>query len=190
MGKSLAEMTLTELWQLFPIEIKPYSAVYPAQYERESSRILSLIGDFTVRLSHIGSTAVAGLYSKPIVDILAEIRPDARPDTVKKMLEREWVCMNLQMTPLRMSFNKGYTERGYDKEVFHLHVVNYGSCDELYFRDYLIDNPDVAAQYAALKKSLLRFRFDRDGYTRAKTDFVLDCVKKAKRDYGDRYKPL
>ena len=46
----------------------------------------------------------------------------------------------------------------------------------------------MAAEYAALKKELaVRYRYDRDGYTAAKSDFVKKYTERAKRKYGKRY---
>lgn len=59
--KELSEMSLEELWQLFPIVLKEYDQRYPAWYEKERKAIVSLLGEETIRrISHIGSTAVQG----------------------------------------------------------------------------------------------------------------------------------
>lgn len=59
---------------------------------------------------------------------------------------------------------------------FHLHLVPVDSqrfCDELAFRDRLRGTPEVAREYAELKKSLAeRFQTDREGYTLGKSDFI------------------
>lgn len=48
-----------------------------------------------------------------------------------------------------------------------------GDNDEIYFRDYLCTHPEVTMEYEALKLSLQEpFRYNRDGYTAAKGDFV------------------
>ena len=47
----------------------------------------------------------------------------------------------------RISFNKGYTEDGFAEKVFHLHLRYRGDNGELYFRDFLIEHPDVAKEY-------------------------------------------
>ncbi len=45
--------------------------------------------------------------------------------------------------------------------------------DELAFRDHLQENPQIAAEYLALKRNLAsRFANDREAYTNAKSDFV------------------
>lgn len=88
----------------------------------------------------------------------------------------------------RISFNKGYTEDGFAEKVFHLHLRYRGDNDELYFRDFLIEHPDVAKEYESLKMLLAkRYKYNRDEYTRAKSDFVLSCTNKAKKLYPDRY---
>lgn len=45
--------------------------------------------------------------------------------------------------------------------------------DQLAFRDILRSKPEVAEEYAILKKQLAeKFKDDRDGYTEAKTAFI------------------
>ena len=88
----------------------------------------------------------------------------------------------------RVSFNKGYTEKGFAEKVFHLHLRYVGDHDELYFRDYLIEHTDIAAEYERMKLELWKkYEFDRDGYTKSKTDFIQKYTEKAKLKYGDRY---
>ena len=87
-----------------------------------------------------------------------------------------------------MSFNKGYTERGFADRVFHLHLRRQGDHDELYFRDYLQEFPEVAKAYEALKLSLWKpYEHDRDGYTQCKGDFVQQATRRAKARYPGRY---
>ena len=88
----------------------------------------------------------------------------------------------------RLSFNKGYTVDGFAEKVFHVHLRYAGDNDELYFRDYLNDNSDIAHEYENLKLKLWKeFEYNRDAYTHAKTDFVKMYTTKAKSLYGDRY---
>ena len=70
------EMTLEELWQLFPIALSDHRAEWADRFARERRRILSFLpNDCPVSLSHIGSTAIPGIKAKNIVDILAETAP-------------------------------------------------------------------------------------------------------------------
>ena len=85
----------------------------------------------------------------------------------------------------RLSFNKGYTENGFADRVFHLHLRYAGDNDELYFRDYLIEHPDVAKEYEKLKLELWKkYEHNRDAYTEAKTEFVRKYTEKARKCRG------
>jgi GrpB-like predicted nucleotidyltransferase (UPF0157 family) len=48
------------------------------------------------------------------------------------------------------------------------------------FRDYLRSHQEVADDYATLKRSLAaRFEHDREAYTRGKTEFVVEVLRRA-----------
>ena len=179
-------MSLEELWRLFPVELAEYDGSHFLRFSRERERLVKLLPAGS-RISHIGSTAIKDIAAKPITDILAELPCDASFDDAREALESAgYICMSVRKG--RMSFNKGYTPAGYAEEVFHLHLRYFGDNDELYFRDYASEHADVAAEYAALKKELaVRYRYDRDGYTAAKGDFVKKYTGIAKRKYVKRY---
>ena len=74
MSPSLEEMSLEELWQLFPIFLREHQDEWKEWYEEERLRLLSFLPEHQiVRLTHIGSTSVETIWAKPIVDILLEI---------------------------------------------------------------------------------------------------------------------
>jgi len=56
--------------------------------------------------------------------------------------------------------------------------------NRLLFRDYLIDYPDVAREYASIKEKLSdTHKDDRVAYTQAKSDFIEIVTDKAIRHY-------
>lgn len=180
MGKSLADMTLTELWELFPIVLSPHNPLW-LDWARDEINVLSLLlAGFSPLINHIGSTAIPDIHAKPIVDILVEVSPDVEFSKIKHTLkESGYICMSESCE--RLSFNKGYTPEGYDEKVFHVHVHRIGDNDEILFRDYMIAHHDKAQEYEQLKLSLLpAYRNNRDGYTEAKSDFVKFIVNQAK----------
>ena len=186
MGKKLSEMTLEELWQLFPIFLTEHKPCWQEWYNAEAA-LLQHILPAVHRISHIGSTAIPTIWAKPIVDILVEI-PQAHslPDYKAAILSCGYICMAQRENAI--SFNKGYTESGFAERVFHLHLKYAGDHDELYFRDYLIDHPDIASDYEKLKLQLWKqYEHDRDGYTDAKAAFVKEYTRQAKALYGSRY---
>ena len=179
MGKSLSDMTLEELWQLFPIFLTPHQDVWQDWYQEEATILQTMLPP-TAQLHHIGSTAIPGIWAKPIIDILVEVPGEGDLERVRETLVGNgYLCMS--ESSRRVPLNKGYTQDGFAQKVFHIHVRCQGDHDELYFRDYLTDHPEVAKEYEALKLGLWkRFEHDRDGYTQAKTDFVQRYTQKAK----------
>ncbi len=177
--EKLRNMSLTELWRLFPVVLAPYNPEWKDWAEIEIKRLTSLLSEYSPIINHVGSTAIGGIMAKPIVDILIEISPDFDWDNVKRQLEQSgYICMSESGN--RMSFNKGYTPHGYAPKVFHIHIHTIGDNDEIAFRDYLISAPKVTNEYEALKMRLLPiYKNNRDGYTDAKSGFIKTVLEMA-----------
>lgn len=190
--KKLENMSLGELWQLFPIILRAHNPAYKAWYDEEERQLLKLLQSHQIqRINHIGSTAVEGLIAKPIIDLLLELPQDYDMTTVEQRLaDNGWLCMQRDDSQRTLDLNKGYTPDGFAEKVFHLHIKPLGDWDELYFRDYLRDHPPVAREYETLKQGLLiQFEHDRDAYTQAKSAFIIECIARARQEYGLRYAP-
>lgn len=184
--KELSEMSLNELWQLFPIFLTEHNDDWKKQFSDEKTYLSGIIPN-AVTINHIGSTAVDSIWAKPIIDILAEVETEADLKlSADSLIRSGYTCMSRE--PKRISLNKGYTKKGFAEKVFHLHLRLCGDNDELYFRDYLIEHPDIAREYEKLKKALWKkYEHDRNAYTDAKTAFINQYTNKAKFDYGKRY---
>ncbi len=190
--KELNEMTLEELWTLFPIILKESNPLYPQWYEEEKKNLLNHLGTYNIcRIHHIGSTAVKGLLAKPIIDILLEQPADYKIADIATTLEKEgWIVMARNEKQQTLDLNKGYTAKGFAERVFHLHVKPLSDWDELYFRDYLRMHHEIALEYELLKKNLKeQYEFNRDAYTVAKTHFIKKYTSKARIEFGSRYLP-
>lgn len=187
MSKKLSEMTLEELWTLFPIILREHQSCWKDWYKEEETLLREELPANIVRISHVGSTAVETIWAKPIVDILVEIPLATDMESLTEWLARcGYRCMS--RSDGRASFNKGYTENGFAERVFHLHLRYVGDNDELYFRDWLNDHLEDAKWYEALKLKLWKlYEHDRDGYTAQKTGMVAEMTARAKVKYGDRY---
>ena len=188
MGSRLSEMTLEQLWQLFPIILTPYNPEWPKWYREQQAVVLRVLPpEQIIRISHVGSTAIGTIWAKPTVDILVEVRKDSDLEEIAGLLTGcGYTLMSCGET--RLSFNMGYTDNGFAEKVYHLHLRLEGDHDELYFRDYLIEYPQAAKEYEQLKLSLWKqFEHDRDGYTAAKTAFVRSVTEKARQLYDGRY---
>lgn len=189
---SLSSMSLEELWRLFPIILSDPRPEWMEIYRKEREVLESAVPVHRIRrISHFGSTAVPGLAAKPTIDILLEVSPDSfvleAPPLLEKCGYRE---MHRDEAQMRLVLVKGYTEKGFRGQAFHLHVRPWRDWDELYFRDYLAAHPEEAEKYADLKRALKeKFEFNRDAYTEGKTEFIAAMTRRAREEMPDRYVP-
>ena len=153
-----------------PVEIEDYDPSWPGRFGAEAARLAEIVAG--LELHHIGSTAVPGLAAKPIIDMMAEV--DDLDEFVPALVERGgYQCpaaYNATLTGRRWLCRPSAAHRTH-----HLHLV--ADPDELtrhlHFRDTLRNDPQLASEYAALKRDLAeRMAEDREGYTAAKAAFV------------------
>lgn len=188
MGKELSEMTLEELWELFPILLVEHDDKWFVYYDEIETLLQKTLRQYPVdRISHIGSTAIHGIWAKDIVDVLVEIPDHISIEEISHEIEQSGFT-RMSTGDKRISFNRGYTKDGFADKVYHVHLRYTGDNDELYFRDYLNEHPQIAKEYEALKRRLWKqYEYNRDAYTNAKTDFICKWTGEAHKIYGDRY---
>lgn len=117
--RNLKDMSLTELWELFPIVLSAHNPDWSEWANEEILDLSTLLRDYSPIINHIGSTAIPNIHAKPIIDILVEINPDTDRQRIKEaMVTAGYICMFFSGS--RMSFNKGYTPLGYADKVFHM----------------------------------------------------------------------
>lgn len=186
MSKPLSEMSLEELWELFPIFLTEHCDCWADWYVEEEALLRTLVGS-GMEIRHIGSTAIKGIWAKPILDILIEAPDMAALGRASKALNAVGY-IRMSDSGSRVDFNKGYTPEGFARRVFHLHLRLLGDHDELYFRDYLNAYPEAAREYERLKLRLWKeYEHDRDEYTRQKSGLVKEYTARGKALFPGRY---
>lgn len=185
MEKTLSEMSNEELWQLFPIILTEHKDYWKEYYKEEELSLKEILRSDIYRINHIGSTAIPGLVAKPTIDILLEIEEHTDTRHLIQVLEKAGYIYSPQpQKPApHMMFMKGYTPKGFEKKVYHIHIRYAGDWDEVYFRDYLLSHPEDAKRYGMLKESLMtKYEYDRDAYTEAKSEFIQNIINKARKN--------
>ncbi len=145
----LNKLSTKESGQLFPIIISEYNPNWPQLFISEKAQIENILGsDNIVRIEHIGSTAVPNIKAKPTIDILLEIEKNVNTDNLINRLKMlGYIYVHQPTNPAQhMMFTKGYTEKGFAGQAYHVHIRYSGDWDELYFRDYLIKNPKIGSE--------------------------------------------
>ena len=154
------------------IEVIDYDSSWPLKFEAERKLLASTLGAVAVKIHHIGSTSVPGLAAKPIIDILLEVTSLDALDAIDGAMEAiGYVPRGELGIPGRRFYMKGGDDRSH-----HIHAYVEGDTNlrrHLAFRDYLIANPDIAEEYAALKKAVAAScNNDSERYCDGKDDFV------------------
>jgi len=177
----LSQMTLEELWKLFPIFLTEHKSYWADWYNEEVNSLKCILPKDT-EYCHIGSTAIKGIMAKPIIDIIIATNTQSQLREIADLLNTNGYII-MSSSKNRISLNKGYTEHGFAEKVFHLHIRLKGDTDEIYFRDYLNAHAEVAKEYEELKLQLWKkYEYSRDTYTNSKTKFVSKYTQLAKRE--------
>ena len=87
MGKELSEMTVEELWQLFPIFLVEHKDSWKEDYKEIETELQGILAGYRVdRISHVGSTSIKNIWAKDIVDVLIEISKDENMEVLPTWL--------------------------------------------------------------------------------------------------------
>ena len=161
------------------IKVVPYNSDWIKDYVKESEQIKNILGDEIIKSYHIGSTAIPGIYAKPIIDILIEVNDIKNIDNYNdEMNKLGYISKGEFGIEGRRFFLKGIYNRTH-----HLHIFETGNPEirkHLNFKDYMISHPETAKQYEKLKKDLsIKFRYDNEGYCKGKDEFIRDIDKQA-----------
>ena len=161
------------------IEVIDYLPTWPENFIAEADLLASQLESLQPVIHHIGSTAVAGLAAKPVIDVIVEVDNVAALDELTaEMTELGYQAKGENGIPGRRYFQKGGDQRSH-----HLHAFSTG--DEhihrhLAFRDYLRAHPDIAAEYGRLKKAVAAgCGHDSARYCAGKEDFIREHQQKA-----------
>lgn len=163
------------------IAVVPYDPSWKEQFQAESKRIASALGENVLAVHHMGSTAIPGIQAKPTIDILVEVASIEQVDAfIANMIALGYESNGEFGIPGRRYFSRSIGEQ----HTHHVHVFRRGHEDierVLRFRDYLITHPEDAQRYSRLKEKLSeQFHLDPAGYTDAKSEFVQEINRKAK----------
>ncbi|MDR3574350.1 MAG: GrpB family protein [Anaerolineaceae bacterium] len=161
------------------IEVVPHDSRWAGEYLKEAELIRRVFGEQLVEIYHIGSTAIPGIYAKPIIDFLVGVKDIQQVDSFNPQMEQlGYLAYGEFGISGRRYFPKGPVLRTHQVHIFQSGDAQIAR--HLNFRDYMHAHPAEAKQYEALKIDLAqRFRFDIDGYTDGKDDFIQEMDRRA-----------
>jgi len=160
------------------ITVVPYDPMWPEEFARVRTELLSALASAVLSVDHVGSTSVPGLDAKPIIDILVSV----------PSLEES---LTLAPTLGRLGFEYRRRDELPDRHYFprtvgglrrhHVSLAEPGSWhhrNSLTFRDALRRDADLARRYGELKRRLAsEVGSRRLEYQNGKTDFILGVLR-------------
>lgn len=147
-------------------------------FNEEKELLLRTLGKKLVDVRHIGSTSIAGMPAKPIIDIVAAVHSLADVESFAAELEMiGYLDKGAGGVVGRRFFVKG----GEARRTHHLNFCEMNSFfweSHLAFCDHLGQHPEIAQEYAALKRRLAdQYPKDRLAYTSGKEEFVRSVLE-------------
>lgn len=162
------------------VVVEPYSADWVAWFDAERAVLESALSPWlSGGVHHVGSTAIPGMPSKPIIDMLAGV-DDLTPARAAVGRLRSFGYVHAPHRPRALFFYRtaavgsaGDDEAGH---THHLHLTESSSDlwrERLMFRDALRADARLAERYRDLKRRLAnRYPDDITAYTHGKRTFV------------------
>jgi GrpB-like predicted nucleotidyltransferase (UPF0157 family) len=168
-----------------PIELVGYDPSWPARFEKEEQALRRALAAWVVgSIEHIGSTAIPGLPAKPVIDIMAGVESLEASRPAILTLADSGYCY----APYRADAEHWFCKPSPAFRTHHLHLVPFESSqwrEVIAFRDYLRSHPQIAAEYADVKRRLAHeFQHDREAYTAGKGPFIERITALALQAHG------
>jgi len=131
-----------------------HSTAWALEFQLESARLRSLLGDALCEVHHIGSTSVPGLAAKPIIDVLPLVRQITAVDDRTPGFEAAgYRARGEYGLPGRRYFTKDHDDlRTHNVHVYQ--VDDPGVERHLAFCAFLRSHEDVRREYEARKREV------------------------------------
>ena len=160
---------------------------WKTEFEQLRNRLTAILPNIECNIEHIGSTAIADLFAKPILDIDIIIEnKELLPYITDKLQDTGYIYKGEQGITGRFAFRQQtpstpYTVNQQHWMEHHLYVCFSDSLalkNHLLVKNSLLNNPILVENYGNLKKQLIRKNISKEAYTKQKTNFILDILLK------------
>ncbi|SKB02502.1 GrpB domain, predicted nucleotidyltransferase, UPF0157 family [Sporosarcina newyorkensis] len=162
------------------IVVTNYDENWVKLFKMEAEKIKEILKEEIIEIHHIGSTAVPGLKSKPIIDIMPIVKDI---ENINKYNEKMFEIGYEALGELGMK-GRRYFRKGGENRTHQLHILqadNFTQIERhLAVRDYLNSHKGTAEEYGDIKERLARqFPKDIEGYSDGKNNFVQNLERMA-----------
>lgn len=154
------------------LQLMPHDASWKDDFLLEKRRIASAVGDSSVRIEHVGSTAIPAVYAKPISDIAILCGAKGLAPVIDALVRLGYEYRG------QFGEQSGHYYAVLDKDNIrfcqaHIYVEeNADWRSKLKFRDALSQNADLAREYSDYKLKLAKTAKNKSEYAEIKTKWV------------------
>lgn len=166
------------------IVVVDHDPAWASWFQELHDRIWPLVADLALRIDHVGSTSVAGLAAKPVIDldIVVEAQAGVRP-VIDRLRTAGWRWRGDLGVEGREAF-KPVADEGLPPH--HLYLVvdgNRAHLDHVLLRDLLREDEGARERYAALKRRNVELAAgDMDAYVAGKAALVAELLTRARAE--------
>jgi GrpB-like predicted nucleotidyltransferase (UPF0157 family) len=161
--------------------VVPHDPAWFTKFSNEAIKLRQTLGMTVVAIHHIGSTSIAGIYAKPVIDMLIAVKAiedvDASGDA---MADLGYEALGEFGISGRRYYRK---HNPFGNREFNVHLFETGSTHierHIAFRDFMRAHGHFAAQYSELKRHLAdTHRNAIDDYMNGKDTFIKDMERLA-----------
>jgi len=163
--------------------IEEYDPTWVEKFDAIKKILQIIFGENALAIEHVGSTSIAGMKAKPIIDVLVVVKA-MEPFEIEKQ----------KMQELGYQYQKNYLREnslffyqnidGIRIENIHVFPVGHEKISEFIdTRDYLKTHPDSVRRYEELKERLYKeYPNDYISYRKGKDEFLsIELAQEVKR---------
>jgi GrpB-like predicted nucleotidyltransferase (UPF0157 family) len=159
------------------VKVVPSDPAWPAWFSRVGVRIAACLGPLVVRIEHVGSTSVPGLWAKPVIDVDLVVPDSADESVYAPAME----AAGFELRVREPEWEQHRLFRGTDPEA-NVHVFSPAAQEprrHRLFRDWLTTHAEDCDAYGNLKRSLAQQEFsDVMHYNNAKASLIYDIYER------------
>lgn len=163
------------------VKLSEHDSSWGEAFSREKAALQKIFGEKILGVEHVGSTAIAGLKAKPVLDLMVAIPSLSDWKEYEAGLQKLGYQFrtDFQARQGNILFVKGPE----DNRTHYLKLTEFNSDfwnEHVLFRDFLIAHPESRQEYEELKMALLeKYHGDRVPYTEGKAAFIAKILKLA-----------
>ena len=165
------------VWKPSLVEVLAPDPAWPHWYGVVRDRVAAALGDRVLAIEHVGSTAVPGLWAKPMIDVDLTV---ADSDEAAWLPDLETAGFELRVREL-LGREEHRVLRG-QQPTTNLHVFSPGADEpqrHRMFRDWLRAHPEDRDRYSQVKRELAARGFtDQMLYNNEKAWFIYDLYER------------